>query len=198
MPTYFALLRGVNVGRNMLKMERLRELWSELGFTNVRTYVQSGNVVFEAAGAPSQWLASVERKLVGESRLPVRVLVRTQEQMGRIIGGNPFLPDKAIDRSKLHVTFLNNAPTRDAVVKLKGVDSGGDQFHVVGEEVYLYCPNGYGQTKLSNNALEKVLSVHATTRNWNTVNTLHEMASSVAGTTPARSARRSKSNRAER
>jgi uncharacterized protein (DUF1697 family) len=177
MAVYIALLRGVNVGGNLLKMERLRVLWSELGFTDVRTYVQSGNVVFEAESSPARFLPAVERKLAGETRLPVSVLVRSAAAMGKLIAANPFLNEPGIDRTKLHVTFLGGAPTNEGVTKLKGINAAGDRFQISRQEIYLYCPGGYGNTKLSNTAIEKALSVRATTRNWNTVNKLCEMAS---------------------
>jgi len=176
MAIYVALLRGVNVGGNVIKMERLRELWSALGFENARTYVQSGNVVFEAAGSPAKWSGVIERRLAGEVRLPVTVILRTPAELRRVIANNPFLKEKAMDRSKLHVTFLGSAVTKDASKKLSGINAGADRFHVSGHEVYLHCPNGYGRTRLSNNAIEKALSMRATTRNWNSVNKLHEMA----------------------
>ena len=176
MVTYIALLRGVNVGGNVVKMERLREIFSELGFKDARTYVQSGNVVFAAEGSPSSWSGTIERSLAGEIRLPVSVIVRTAAQMKRIVANNPFLKQKTIDRSKLHVTFLGGAAPREALRKLSAVDCGDDQFRSSAKEIYLYCPNGYARTKLANNRLEKLLSVRATTRNWNTVGRLCEMA----------------------
>jgi uncharacterized protein (DUF1697 family) len=177
METYVALLRGVNVGQNTLRMDRLRQLWSELGFKNVTTYVQSGNVVFEAEGSPSSWSSAIEQKVAGETRLPVAVLVRTPGELKSIIDRNPFLKDKGTDRSRLYVTFLASAATKDSLKKLGTMKTGGDQFRLSGTEVYLYCPNGYARTKLSNSAFERVLAVRATTRNWNTVNKLFEMAS---------------------
>jgi len=181
MSTYIALLRGVNVGGNTLKMERIRELWNDLGFKNVRTYVQSGNVVFEAKGPLSTWSRKIEQALAGEARLPVTVVIRAAADLAKVIAGNPFLKDKDIDRTKLHVTFLggpklSSKATKDAAEQFGAIDAGADAFRIVGNEIYLYCPNGYGTTKLSNNRIEKVLSQKATTRNWNTVNKLHEMA----------------------
>jgi uncharacterized protein (DUF1697 family) len=177
MTGYIALLRGVNVGGNILKMERLRGVWSELGFKNVRTYVQSGNVVFNAAGSPANLSRAIEKKLAGETRLPVAVIVRTAMEMGKIIAGNPFLKVKGegIDRLKLHVTFLGAVAPKDADDRLNAVKAGLEQFYCVDREVYLYLPNGYGRAKLTNNVVEKALSVKATTRNWNTVSKLHEM-----------------------
>lgn len=176
MTRYVALLRGINVGKNPLSMERLRELCVELGFQSVRTYVQSGNVLFDARGSASKLSKELERQLAGEVRLPVTVILRTIAELETVLACNPFLKDKAIDRSKLHVTFLASAATKDASAKLASIEAGPDRYHIAGKEVFLYCPEGYGRTKLSNNAIEKRLSVRATTRNWNTVSKLCAMA----------------------
>lgn len=178
MAIYIALLRAVNVGQNVIKMERLRELWSQCGCKNVTTYIQSGNVVFEAEGSPANWSQAIEQRLAGETRLPVSVILRTPAELKGIIARNPFLREKGFDCSRLYVTFLGGASGKDALKKLSAVNAGGDQFRLSGKEVYLYCPEGYGRSKLSNAALERALSVKATTRNWNTVNKLDEIASS--------------------
>lgn len=175
MPVFVALLRGVNVGGNFLKMDRLRVLCDELGVKNVRTYVQSGNVVFEAPGSSSHWHQALERKLDGESRLAVSVIVRTTAELARVISDNPFLKEKGIDTSKLHITFLQEAPAKSSLAALSTLKAGPDRFFCTGKEVYLHCPDGYGRSNLNNNAFEKSLSLRATTRNWNTVNTLLEM-----------------------
>ena len=175
MGVYIALLRGVNVGGNMLKMGRLRELCAELGLKNARTYVQSGNVVFEAQGTAGHWAETLERRLAGEARLPVSVIVKTSAEMVRVIAENPFLKERGIDLARLHVTFLQRGPAKTALAGLDALKAGADRFRCAGREIYLHCPNGYGETKLSNNAIEKALAVRATTRNWNTVNKLREM-----------------------
>jgi uncharacterized protein (DUF1697 family) len=175
MPGFIALLRGVNVGGNTLSMERLRAVCAELGVENARSYVQSGNVVFAATGSAARWATALEGKLASETRLAVTVIVRTAAEMAKIIAGNPFLPEKGIDPAKLHVTFLQQAPAKTAVKMLDSLNAGADRLELVGKEIYLHCPNGYGRTKLSNNALEKVLRTRATTRNWNTVNKLCQM-----------------------
>lgn len=175
MAVYIAMLRGVNVGRNSLKMERLREICMGLGFKNTRTYVQSGNVVFKAKGSPSGWCSKLERALAAEVRLPVAVIVRTPAQMRAIISRNPFLKQRGIDTAKLHVAFLSEAPGKAVRNALTGIAAGSDEHHLSGENIYVYCPNGYGRSKLSNNAIERELGVRATTRNWNTVNMLYAM-----------------------
>lgn len=176
MTTYVAFLRGVNVGGNQLKMDRLRAVCASLGFENARTYLQSGNVVFEAQGSQAKVEKDLERKLAGETRLPVRVLVRSGAQLKQLIAKNPFLKTEAIDCARLHVTFLTEAPTLEALKQLAVLDAGPDEFRAAGTEIYLHCPTGYGRSKLSNNHLERFLSLAATTRNWNTVSTLAELA----------------------
>jgi uncharacterized protein (DUF1697 family) len=175
MPIYVALLRGVNVGQNALKMDRPRVLSAELGLKNARTYVQSGNLVFEARGASSHWAQMLERKLAGESRLPVAVLVRTAAEMGRIVAGNPFLKEKGVDPARLYVTFLPQAPARAALPTLDALNAGSDRLTCIGKEIFLHCPHGYGRTRLSNTVFEKLLAIKATTRNWNSVKKLHEI-----------------------
>jgi uncharacterized protein (DUF1697 family) len=176
MTTYIALLRGVNVGGNQLKMDRLRAICTSLGFSNARTYLQSGNVVFDAKGSQSNVEKALERTLAGETRLPVSVLVRSAADLMRLIAKNPFLKNQGIDRARLHVTFLTESPAKVALNRLSALAAGQDEFRAVGTEIYLHCPIGYGRSKLSNNNLERLLSLTATTRNWNTVNRLAEMA----------------------
>jgi uncharacterized protein (DUF1697 family) len=178
MPTYISMLRGINVGgHKKVSMSELRELFEGLGCKRVRTYIQSGNVVFEAAKkAPLSWSKQIEEAILGHFGFPVAVVSRTSEEMGAAIHTDPFLQEKGIDPLKLHVTFLSEAPAPAALKKLDTLAAKPDRFRHSGREVYLHCPNGYGSTRLSNNALEKALSVTATTRNWRTVNKLYEMA----------------------
>jgi uncharacterized protein (DUF1697 family) len=176
---YVAMLRGINVGgRKIVRMEKLRARFEALGFGRVRTYVQSGNVVFEAAKASSSNLSEIIGGRISNAfGFPIPVVLRTSDEIEKIVRDNPFLSETGVDPSKLHITFLSALPAKDATVRLDGLNSLPDRFHVKAREIYLYCPNGYGRTKLSNTALEKQLSVGATTRNWRTVTTLARMSS---------------------
>jgi len=171
------MLRGINVGgHEKVPMKQLRAMFEALGFDQVRTFIQSGNVVFNAAKiSPLNLSKRIEARILEEFGFAVSVLTKTSEEMGKAIQANPFLREKGIDTTKLHVSFLAEAPAVAGLKKLESLDAGCDQFRASGHEIYLYCPGGYGQTKLANNALEKMLSVSATTRNWNTVNKLYEM-----------------------
>lgn len=176
--TYIALLRGINVGgHKIVKMDRLRKAFQELGFADVATYVQSGNVVFKSPKKASADLSrKIEEMLLRRFSMSVPVIVRTAEEIGEVLTNNPFLKERDTDVAGLHVTFLSLTPQKAAIKGLDAIAAGPDRFHCHGQEIYLHCPNGFGGTKLSINAFEKVLAVGATTRNWNTVNKLYEMA----------------------
>lgn len=176
MTTYVALLRGINVGGNILKMERLREICTKLGMKNARTYIQSGNLVFDADKSSSHWVEALEKKLAGESRLPVSVIVRTATEIATISKSNPFLKEKGIDIARLGVTFLQQPPTKEALTAVSSLDLGTDRFHCAGKDIYIHCAGGFAGSKLY--ALDKVLKQKTTTRNWNTVKRLHEMCES--------------------
>jgi uncharacterized protein (DUF1697 family) len=176
--SYIALLRGINVGgHKIIKMELLRKEFEGMGFADVATYVQSGNVVFKApAKAVVDLPERIEEMLLRRFEMAVPVIVRTSEEIGDVARSNPFLKEAGIDVSKLHVCFLSEMPQKSAVKALNAIAAGDDRFNCCGREIFLHCPNGFGRTKLSINAFEKILSVRATTRNWNTVNKLREMA----------------------
>lgn len=177
MTAYVAFLRGVNVGGNTLKMSWLREACEEIGLNGVQTYVQSGNVVFSSRLGAAKLEQTLKDMIDKQTRLPVTVTVRSASELEGVIAGNPFLKQKGVDVTKLHVTFLAKAVAEPALDKLDALAGTRDQCRLIGREIYLHCPINYGETKLSNNAIEKVLAVGATTRNWKTVTTLQEMAS---------------------
>jgi uncharacterized protein (DUF1697 family) len=174
--SYVALLRAVNVsGQNKLAMADLRRHLTSVGYRDVTTYVQSGNVVFQLASQPEAGLVrDLEREIHRASRLDVAVLVRTKAQLREIATKNPFLR-RGTQPTTLYVTFLARRPSAAAVTALAARPGGPDQAVVRGREVYLWCPGGYGRTKLNNAFLEKQLDVRGTTRNWKTVTTLLEL-----------------------
>jgi uncharacterized protein (DUF1697 family) len=176
--TFVALLRGINVsGQNKVSMADLRTLFLNLGAEDVRTYVQSGNVVFTSAAASSAELTrAIEMRIRRDLGLSVTVLLRTKAHLAKIVAGNPFVTSGK-EPTKLHVTFLADAPDRARLRELEAKHFEPDEFHVVRREIYLHCPNGYGRTKLNNAFFEKQLGVAATTRNWKTVTKLAELAS---------------------
>jgi uncharacterized protein (DUF1697 family) len=177
---YIAMLRGVNVGGNALKMEWLRKACEDIGLRDVRTYVQSGNIVFTSRLGASRLGPVIKARVDAQTRLPVTVIVRSAAEMARIVAENPFLKQKDVDPAKLHVTFLEKAvkPAKPALERLDALAGARDKYRMAGGAIYVHCPLNYGETKLSNTAIEKVLRVGATTRNWKTVTALRAMAES--------------------
>ena len=177
MTTYIAMLRGINVsGQKIIKMERLRAMFEDMSFANVKTYVQSGNVVFETDEPAANLSAKIQKRILKDFGFDVTVLTKSAKEMTDIVKRNPFVKDSAVDQTKLHVTFLADDPPKNAAELLQPLAVGAEQLRIIDRAVYLYCPNSYGNTKLSNTAIEKKLSCGATTRNWNTTKTLLEMA----------------------
>ena len=177
MPAYIAMLRGINVsGQKLIKMEQLRASFEALGFSDVQTYVQSGNVIFKTAKVSEAGLtAKIAKKILDDFGHSVAVLVRTPAELGEVLK-SPFAKKAGIDAGRLYVTFLAQPAPKSAAEILKPLAAKSEQFFISGREIYLHCPEGYGNTRFSNNAVEKKLSTQATTRNWRTVNALFEMA----------------------
>jgi uncharacterized protein (DUF1697 family) len=180
MPTYVALLRAVNVGgTGKLPMADLRKLLDGLGFKNIETYIQSGNVVFDAAGSAAKVKAAVAAGLAKLMGAPVEVMMRTHEELARIIAGNPFAAEAATDGARVHVGFLAGpagASAHDTLAQIAvKYPARRDRFHLAGDVIYFHFPDGAGETKFSGKTLDKAIGVPGTGRNWNTVLKLHAM-----------------------
>lgn len=178
MPVYIALLRGINIGpHKRVKMEKLRASLEGLGFERVATYIQSGNVVFTAGKAAAASLGNtIERRLMKEFGFSAAALVRTREEMEKVMTGNPLLKEESADPAKLHVAFLSEAPAAAALAKLQSLTAAPDRAWGAGKELYFYFPNGVSGSSLWKHPLDRVLGVEVTMRNWNTVNALCAMA----------------------
>ena len=174
MPTTVALLRAVNVGGRKLPMADLRALVESLGFSDVRTYIQSGNVVFTSPRAPKAELleAAIEERF----GLAVDVILRSSAQLERALAQDPF-PDA--DRARVHVGFMASKPGAAVVAGIDTDSFAPEAFAVVGTELYLHLPNGMGRTKLPDYVLRR-LKVPTTLRNWRTVTQLAELAKNPA------------------
>jgi uncharacterized protein (DUF1697 family) len=170
MTSYVALLRGINVGGHRpVRMDDLRALVESLGHEDVSTYLQSGNVVFRSALRDTDEIARGIASALGGG---VKVLMRTAGELASVVAGNPYTSDVG----HLHVTFLADAPEPTLVAALAGDRFAPDAFQLLGREVYVHAPNGYGRSKLDNAFFERALGVSATTRNWRTVTALARLA----------------------
>ncbi len=174
---HVALLRGINVGgKNKLPMKDLAAMFADAGCDDVRTYIQSGNVVFRARQALARRVSSVISQAIADRfGFEVPVITRTAAEMEKVVASNPFLRT-GVDSAKLHVAFLAKRPTTANVAKLEPDRSPPDEFTVQGREIYLHRPGGMARTKLTNAYFDGKLGTTSTMRNWNTVLKLLELA----------------------
>lgn len=180
--TFVALLRGINVGgKNKLPMADLSTMFEKAGCARVQTYIQSGNVVFDAdagaAGAlPGQIQGAIEKRF--GYRIPV--VMRTADELSAVAADNPFL-SRGVDADVLHVVFLAGAPEAKRAAALDPNRSPPDEMIVRGREIYLSCPNGIARTRITNAYLDTTLATTSTLRNWRTVQMLARMANAAPG-----------------
>jgi uncharacterized protein (DUF1697 family) len=178
MAKFIALLRGINVsGQKQIKMSALKILFEDLNFTNVQTYIQSGNVMFDSKLTNLKRLKiKIENRIKETFGFDVEVIVKTPDELRDALENNLFLKSKKNDVDGIYFTFLSGKPSIDNIKKLTEVDYTPEEYAIKEDVIYLYFPNGYGKSKMNNNFLEKKLRVNATTRNYKTVKALLEMA----------------------
>ena len=170
--TYAVLLRGINVGgKNKLAMPRLRQVLADAGHAAVRTYVQSGNVVLESKAKPAALAAAIHDRIASSFGLDIAVVVRSASELADIAAHNPFLRPDADPSRNLHVAFLESTPAAGAAAKLDPHRAAPDELHLRGREIYLWCPEGMGRSKVMI-GVERLLATSATVRNWRTVTEL--------------------------
>jgi len=167
MKTHIALLRGINVsGKKKILMIDLKSLFEKIGFSAIETYIQSGNVVFNSSENDLGIKITKAIKSVYDFDVPVQII--SSAELKEVCLANPFL-NQEVDEKFLHVTFLSEQPSNESIALLQEMKFDKEEYQLIEKALYLYCPNGYGKTKLNNNFLERKLGVSATTRNWKTV-----------------------------
>jgi uncharacterized protein (DUF1697 family) len=178
MTSWLLLLQGINVGgQKRMPMPKLQSLLSDLGLQSVRTYIQSGNAVFASPEPDRAVLGETIGNAIAEKfGYATPVFLRTAAEMARVAGENPFLTARSEDSAFLHVTFLSAPLTPETRAVLTAPNGIPDEMALGLEEIYLFCPQGYGRTKLNNAFFERKLDQKVTTRNWNSVMTLLRMA----------------------
>jgi uncharacterized protein (DUF1697 family) len=178
MKTYISILRGINVsGHKLIKMEALRTSYENMGFSNVKTYVQSGNVIFSYEDIEINKLEEqIFQQIKKDFGFDVPIIVLSVEKLEEIIKSNPLRKDKSKEESFMHVTFLASKSETNNFDAIEEKKQDNEDIVFSDYAVYLYCPNGYGNTKLNNNFIETKLKVRATTRNWKTTNELFQIA----------------------
>jgi len=164
-------------GHNIVKMDPLRDLYGKLGFRDVQSYVQSGNVVFRTT---AQDLARLRKRIEGAVAetfgVSTNIILRTGVELKSVVARNPFAKRAGIESNRLHVNFLSDEPAREGIPQIKVVR---EELHLDGLELYMYYPDGMGKSKVTSAAIERALKTSGTARNWNTVTKLLEMAEKI-------------------
>jgi len=181
MPTQIALLRGINLGaHNRVPMAELRAHLTEAGYGDVRTLLQSGNVVLDADAVPEQLATDLERELAERFDVRSPVVVRTRDELAAVVALDPLRD--AVEQDKLYqVSFLSAEPSADALAKLAAADLGGERYVHHGREIYAWHPDGIHSSPLAKLLSDKRLGVVATARNWSTTVKLLELAGEHEG-----------------
>lgn len=173
-----AILRGINVGgKRKILMQDLKMLFNDLGFKNIETYIQSGNVFFDLDENQSDLEISkkIEQAIFRKYKFEVPVIVRSTKDLEMVVKNNPFYQENETDINQLHLTFLKESPVRENSKKAESHNYDPDRFVVQGKHVFVYCEGKYHQTKINNIFFENKLKTTATTRNWKTVLKLLEL-----------------------
>jgi uncharacterized protein (DUF1697 family) len=180
------MLRGVNLaGNRRLKMEDLRAVFESAGLANVRTYLQSGNVIFTTEARDLARLAArLERAVERKCGFRSAVILRTIAEMRDAVARNPFTARSGLDPARLLVTFLARDPGEAARDKVRGIRTHPEELHIAGGEFYVYYPSGIGRSRLPVAAIERALATEGTARNWNTVTRLIELAERLEKSSP--------------
>jgi uncharacterized protein (DUF1697 family) len=174
--SHVALLRGINVGgKNMLPMADLVKMFSKTGCENVRTFIQSGNVIFNADADLAERIADlISAQIAKKFGCKIPVVLRTARQLENVVANNPFIKTGTLG-DILHVMFLANLPKPEAVAQLDAKRSPPDEFIVRNREIFLKLPNGNARSKLTNAYFDSKLATVSTVRNWRTVLKLEEL-----------------------
>lgn len=175
MKQYIVLLRGINVGgHNKLPMADLRNLLNRQGYTNVSTYIQSGNILLTSDKNSSEISRNIEELLKDKYSYNIPVITISVAELRQCFQGNPYIQSEE-DIKFLHVTFIDVSPEISAIDNLSINIYNNDEYEVKGKFIYLHTPDGFAKTKFSNTQFEKQLNTKATTRNWRTVTKLVEL-----------------------
>jgi uncharacterized protein (DUF1697 family) len=178
MTVAICMLRGVNVGgHNIIKMDALRTLFESLDLADPRTHIQSGNVLFGTKEKNMDRLTTrISAAIERNCGVRCEVILRTTAELQDVIARNPFATREDVLPNKLLVNFLSRDPGPEALDNIRKLQGGPEELHLVGRELYMHFPNGFSNSKIPANAIDKALKVPATARNWNTVNKLLELA----------------------
>ncbi len=174
---YITLLRGINVsGKNTINMADLRQLYQDLELKNVKSYIQTGNVVFETQEtSKNKIIENIKTAVFQKYKYDIQIIIREQTEFASILTKNPFLIENTDDLKKIYVAFLNRMPAKEHVEKLQNEQFISEKIYFQKTEIYLHYPNWYGKSKINHNFLENRLKCYVTLRNWRSIQKIQEL-----------------------
>jgi uncharacterized protein (DUF1697 family) len=165
-------------GHNSMKMSDLSGLYVELGFKDVETFIQSGNVLFRtpSENSESATAGKIEKSIKQRFGYDVPVMIRNIEELRVIFSSNPFTGEEKFDPARTAVILLHEIPSEDQIQRVIKADYPPDKFKIIGREIFIFCPNGFGRSKIYTNFFENKMGVTGTARNWKTISTILNIA----------------------
>lgn len=165
-------------GHNSIKMADLFKLFSDMGFTDIQTYIQSGNVIFGTKNETPvpEIERRIEKEILSRFNFVIPAMVRTTREVSLLPTRNPFLNEENFSASKMAVIFLHEIPSDSQISKVLNISYPPDKFLISGKEIFIYCPDGFGKTKIYTNFFEKKMGVTGTARNWKTITSILQIA----------------------
>lgn len=163
---YIALLRGINIsGQKIIKMANLKEILSSAGLSNVQTYIQSGNIIFESDESRKTVEELIISTINNHYGFIVPTFILTPKELEKAVRNNPY---KIAEGNKLYLTFLSDKANKNGLEAIQNKVQENEFLQLIENVIYFHCPNGAAKSKITNNLIEKKLEVKATTRNWRT------------------------------
>ena len=163
-------------GHNPIRMVELASLFKDLGLNDVQTYIQSGNVIFKSNNNEGELREKIEKGISARFGYDIAAMIRTVDELEALFLSNPYLKEDDFNPAKMAVIFLREPVTDFQSSKVSTVSYPPDKFQISGREIFIYCPNGFGRTKLYTNFFENKMGVTGTARNWKTISTIREIA----------------------
>lgn len=177
MQTVIALLRAINMaGHNSVKTKDLSDMFSESGYPEAKIFIQSGNVIFRSNENKKKLNLKIEEAIKEKFSFNVDVILRSIPEIKDLILRNPYLEEEKFNPSRMGVVFLKEMPSKESLSKLDDINFPPDKFSIDGQEIFLFCPDGFGRSKLSTNFFERKLGIPGTARNWKTINSILDLA----------------------
>jgi uncharacterized protein (DUF1697 family) len=163
-------------GHNTVKTKDLAEMFADLGYPDAKIFIQSGNIIFRSKEERHKLSVQIEGAISEKFSFDIDVMLRTVEEVKALATRNPYLNEEKFNPARMGVVFLKSVPGKESVARMDSISFPPDKFMIDKQEIFLFCPDGFGRSKLNTNFFERKLGVPGTARNWKTINSILELA----------------------